>query len=399
MRTHSHFSVVYLAYKTCWLIITITSGIALPNWAWSQETVKEKRLMYVDKSTTRICQLTGEEDRQLKQPTLNRTLSRFDLVGTDLGSSFEHKGKLYFLFGDTWHRPGDRDSAAWTESRDPAKIDLTFLTGPDGKWLSLTVPGITQAGWDIPSYGVSIDGKMYVVFTTDHSDAKTMGRSVLAVSQDDGQTFRQVYDLSSDKFINVAMWKSDSWLYIFGSGNYRESSVCLARVEQKSIEKRDSLRFFSGQSADGTPQWSEKERDAALLFHHDVVGELSVAYCELVKRYVMLYNSLKPRGIVMRSSKEPWGPWSDMQFIFNPERDKGYGQFMHRFDKNHPNADGLSDPNRDRDDAEEYGPYLISRYTTGDENGCRIYYTMSTWNPYEVHIMRSDLQLLPNNKK
>jgi hypothetical protein len=399
MRTHSLFFAVLQSIKVYSLGLVITCGISLPSLAWSQEAGKERRLSYVEKSTKRICQLTGEEDRQLKQPTLNRTLSRFGLLGTDLGSSFEHKGKLFFLFGDTWERPGDRDSIAWTESRDPEKIDLTFLTGPDGKWLSLEVPGITQAGWDIPSYGVSIDGKMYVVFTTDHSDSKTMGRSVLAVSEDDGKTFRQVYDLSDSKFINVAMWKTDSWLYIFGSGNYRESSVCLARVEQKNVEKRDSLRFFSGQSADGVPQWSEKEGDAALLFHHDVVGELSVAYCEPVKRYVMLYNSLKPRGIVMRSAAQPWGPWSEMEFIFNPERDNGFGHFMHRYDKDHPNADQLSDPNRDRDDAEEYGPYIISRFTKGDENGCRIYYTMSTWNPYEVHIMRSDLQLLPKEEK
>ena len=36
------------------------------------------------------------------------------VAATDLGSSFEHKGKLYFLFGDTHGRPSDRDAVAWT---------------------------------------------------------------------------------------------------------------------------------------------------------------------------------------------------------------------------------------------------------------------------------------------
>src|ERR1700724_2465353 len=83
-------------------------------------------LAYVSKSTERICQLTGDFDRAANVPTLSQTGKRFGVVATDLGSTFEHKGKLYFLFGDTWGRPGDRDVVAWTESTDPAKIMLDF---------------------------------------------------------------------------------------------------------------------------------------------------------------------------------------------------------------------------------------------------------------------------------
>jgi hypothetical protein len=36
-----------------------------------------------------------------------------------------------------------------------------------------------------------------------------------------------------------------------------------------------------------------------------------------------------------------------------------------------------------------------SRYTTTVEGHCRIFYTMSTWNPYQVMVMRSDLKLKP----
>jgi hypothetical protein len=87
---------------------------------------ESEELLYVAQSTHRVCQLTGDFDRAGGKPTLSETNTRFGVESTDLGSSFEHKGKLYFLFGDTNGRPGDRDVLAWTESKDPAKIVLHF---------------------------------------------------------------------------------------------------------------------------------------------------------------------------------------------------------------------------------------------------------------------------------
>jgi len=370
-------------------------GAAMLSLWCSQAVGDERRLAYVADSTRKVCQLTGDEDRQTRQPTLSRTKSRAGVIGTDLGSSFEHNGKLVFLFGDTQGKPGARDALAWTRSRDPEQIELEFLCGRDGTWLPLEVPGIGQGAFEVPSCGVSVGGAMYVVFTTDHTARKTMGRSVLAESHNEGRTFRQVYELSRDKFINVALWKSEPWLYLFGSGDYRRSSVSLARVELDRIGQRDAFRYFRGVAADGNPQWSVTEQEAAVLFRHDVVGELSVAFCPWVDRYVMLYNSSVPRGIAMRSARQPWGPWSELEIVFQPWRDRGYGHFMHVANRSRPDADQLHDPGRAGESGGEYGPYLMARYTTGDANGCRIYYTMSTWNPYQVVVMRSDLRLAP----
>lgn len=55
--------------------------------------------------------------------------------------------------------------------------------------------------------------------------------------------------------------------------------------------------------------------------------------------------------------------------------------------------DSLSDPNRQDEWGGEYGPFIMPRYTTEIGDRCRIFYTMSTWNPYEVMVMRSDLRL------
>ena len=79
--------------------------------------------------------------------------------------------------------------------------------------------------------------------------------------------------------------------------------------------------------------------------------------------------------------------------IFEPWRDNGYGHFMHISAKFQEKTDTLSDPKRDDQWGGEYGPYVMSRFTTGTNRQCRIYYTMSTWNPYQVVVMRSDLHL------
>lgn len=370
-----------------WVFLVSSASFAAPG-----------DVVFVAGSTKKINQLTGDFDRQQNKPTLSETNKRFGVLGTDLGSSFEHKGKLFFLFGDTWGAQGLPDAIAWTTSLDPSQIVLDFHA-KNGRWQPPIVPGVRLEGFEIPSGGVSVGGKMFVVFTTDWQPEKgNMGRSVLAVSQDNGQNFRVLFELSREKFINVSLCQSGEWLYIFGSGVYRKSSVFLARVGAKNIENKAQIQYLSGFDQKGKAQWSGNESAAQKLFNHDVVGEFSVAWCAPLKRFLMLYNSGEPRGIVMRSAKNPWGPWSDLTTIFDPWRDGGYGHFMHissNFKNENAPHDQVSDPNRETEWGGEYGPYLMARYFRRIPNGCRIYFTMSTWNPYQVVVMQSDLKNAP----
>jgi hypothetical protein len=165
-------------------------------------------------------------------------------------------------------------------------------------------------------------------------------------------------------------------------------------VKPADIGDRSKLQYFGGTGSDDQPQWVPKEAGAVVLFRHDEVGEFSVAYLPPVKRYVMLYNAGKPRGITMRSAEKPWGPWSDGIIVFEPWRDNGYGHFMHISAKFKDKRDALSDPKREDEWGGEYGPYIMARYTSATDGGCRFYYTMSTWNPYQVVVMRTDLTSL-----
>ena len=105
---------------------TVISAIAAFGIA-SASAAGPNELEDVPNSTKKVCQLTGDFDRSAKIPTLSQTGKRFGVEATDLGSSFEHKGKLYFLLGDTVGRPGARDAVAWTTSQKPDKIFLDFF--------------------------------------------------------------------------------------------------------------------------------------------------------------------------------------------------------------------------------------------------------------------------------
>jgi hypothetical protein len=375
-----------------------------------------RNVSYLVGSTQKLYQLTGECDRERNQFTLSRTASRFGVSGTDLGSNFEHNGRIYFLFGDTG--PNAEDSIAYTADNDPeAGIHLQFVTqlGNPHQYLPpTTIPPISLGAFEVPAGGFSANGKMYVFFTTDHfqdtSGNDRMGRSVLARSGDSAQTpFNVVYDFSNvhqgGKFINVSLVITDNsavqglpestgqGLLVFGSGLYRASNPYLAYLPLNAVEDRSRLRYFAGRQA-GSHQvcWSTQESDAMALFVDPQIGEFSVTWNSFLRLWLMLYNAANPRGINFRVAEQPWGPWSATSLLFDPWVDAGYCHFMHTSWDSQV-CDYVYDPGRATDWGGEYGPYVISRFTKGDTKRTTIYFVMSTWNPYNTVLMKSSLVL------
>ena len=369
--------------------------------------------VYHPGTTRKIQQLTGDFDTPLRRPTASLTETNAGLAATDLGSSFEHKGQLFFLFGDSFGRAtADLDTLATSTSTSGEDLTISVPVATDGKYLVITVPGIQQGGMRVPSGGISVNGKVYIVHTTDwYAAGNNMERSVLARSDDDGRTWTRLYDLSADsahdmtnaRFINVSMvevdaadypgafpWAAGKVVLIYGSGAYRASNVCLAAIPSAEIETKASMRYFAGMDGGGSPAWSAAESDAAYLFAQPQVGEFSVAWIAQVHRWVMLYNAASPRGITMRTASVPWGPWSAGSVIMDPG-DGFYGTMMHMPWTLAERWDGFADSGRQNEWGGEYGPYLIPRFTTGDASSCRVYYTMSTWNPYQAVLMRSEI--------
>jgi Domain of unknown function (DUF4185) len=360
---------------------------------------------YVPASTSKIRQLIGDVDYQWGTFTDTRTESRYGISGSDLGVPFTHNGTTYIVFGDTQGGGvfGDRDPMAFTTDTNPEDgLQLTFMA--DGnRWRPITIPGISQAAFEVPLDGVSISNRMYLYHSTDHSPSVTMGRSVLAVSADNGMNFRLLYDFSINHFINVSVNKINlrDWpgfpvsigdgLAIFGSGSYRASNARLAFQPAASIEERSTLRYFAGLDSFGNPTWSVNESDAIALFDQACVGELSVAYNRFIKRWIMLFNCGTPRGINFRTARQPWGPWTEPQVLFEPWADLGYAHFMH-VNWTFQNYVTVHNPGRENEWGGEYGPYMFKELPIGTDNRTTIYWTLSSWNPYVTVLMKSQLQ-------
>jgi len=367
-------------------------------------------------TTQKICQLTGDTDFQTDEPTPNATSTRFRAFGTDLGSSFEHDGKLWFLFGDTVtdlagatedKNPEDADSIAFTTDDNPVDcVALDFVSHPDdpGWFKAPVVPGVNLGASEVPLDGISSAGHMYVWFATDE-----MSRSVLARSSDNAQSFSKIYDFSSNHFINIsadlmpdeAMVGLDpspgGWVLLFGSGKWRKSDIYLAAAPLADIENPDALRFFAGREADGRPVWSPSESKAVAVIDtqnplpenpdaEGCVGELSVHYNKVAEAWIASYNCEFVR-IDLHTAALPWGPWSDPVVVFDTAKD-GWCTMLSVPGE----CDHLGIPGNEAEVGSPYAPYIIERYTKGNRDKATLYFTMSTWNPYEVQLMKTEIK-------
>ena len=240
----------------------------------------------------------------------------------------------------------------------------------------------------------------------------------MAVSDDHANTFRYLYDFSKARMRNSSMRRSPrdrtrTYFGRAGRNSYRKSAPFLARMRPGDIAKPEgaaSLEYFAAIGPDGKPRFSKSEKEAAPLFQdrmegsskpHNCIANLSVAWNGFVQRWVMLYSCANTShgstpGIWMRLAEQPWGPWSEPQTIFNAKRDNGLCHFIHRAvgaDNPMP-CDDLSVPERKGQEGAHTSPSIISRFTTGDEahGTSTFYYTMSTFNPYTVVIMKASIQ-------
>jgi uncharacterized protein (TIGR03437 family) len=404
--------------------------------------------LWVPGSSQKVCQPNGEIDYETGRPTVSQTQTNYGLIGDDLGASFEHNGKLWFLFGDTMPsatfngRPNaqnnpprttsDNDAIAFTSGTDINQcLKLDFVRDSIGAFQNPVVlnaqgqPAITLGNFEVPVAGIDISGRMYVIFATDKNSTFST-RSVLAFSDDDGNTYHYLYNFSAPsspgadgaKFVNVAIVSStsslkDGYIYFWGSQGgtgYRNSSVFLARKLATAMAQPGGMQYFTGLATDGvTPTWSASESGAVQLFQDvngtppapkNCTGELGADYNTFLQRWVLLYNCLDKsaanlNGVYMRFATQPWGPWGAPQTIFNALRDRGDCFFIHRaVTAATPACDQLSGAGREDTQGGAYGPYFISRFATGDaaSGTSTFYYLLSTWNPYIEVIMKTTVQ-------
>src|ERR1700686_3735605 len=226
-------------------IVLVFVAVLLPLGTMAQSTDP----VWVPGSSQKVCQPNGEIDYEIKQPTVSQTQTNYGLLGDDLGSSFEHNGKLWLLFGDTWPTAtfngklnAQTDSPRTTLHNDAiaftsgANIDsclkLDFVRNSIGAYQNPVVlnaqgtSAITLGDFEVPVSGIDVGGRVFLIFVTDSNRATVAKgfstRSFMAVSDDDGNTYHYLYDFSAPscvrcegaKFINVAVGAgTDGYLY------------------------------------------------------------------------------------------------------------------------------------------------------------------------------------------
>jgi hypothetical protein len=193
-------------------------------------------------------------------------------------------------------------------------------------------------------------------------------------------------------------------------------------------------RYFTGLATDGTPQFSSRQIDAAPLDLNgtpraesevwDVVNQMTVSWVESLGSWVMLYGGganpvladlfsaglgarvqHDPEGAIhIRFASQPWGPWSAPQQLFvagdpNPltEAPAGASQYGPGGILRHPMCTtpecAPSEPTSERNDyGFFYAANVIDAWTVPTAKGARIYWNLSTWHPYQVVLLKTELE-------
>ena len=373
----------------------------------------EPVLRYLAGSTTKVEQLLGEEDKQLRRPTLSQTVTRYGIEGTDLGNSIEHGGRAYFLFGDTVGRLRHAlDTIATTDAVNPESgVRLDFLKS-GGDYLTIQPPGISMGAFEVPVAGISLGGQIYIAVSTNHTEDRATDRSVLTKFTPPAsfQPLRTISQLPAGHFVKFSLRSEPGaitglpsggpFILVWGTGAYRKSDAYLSIVPAAQFESGKGTRYFAGLDARSAPVWSEKESDATAIVQNGTMGDLSVTWCKDLGLWLMTYDSPDPapRGILFAYSRTPWGPWSEPQIIFNAARDGALGKFIHD-PQSHPDDElagpviGKGQANPQAVHGGAYAPYVVERWTKVQGSEPSIYYVLSTWNPYVVVLMKSRMQV------
>jgi len=369
-------------------------------------------------NSRKVCQLIGDTDWQTGQRTSNQSYTRAGIPGEDEGIIGDHKGQPWLYMADIYRpkqgRNQDSDSYAQILPGDPDScISLKWPLKADG----LYNPVISPTGVGGYSYPVGIfdDSDSFYLLL---GNPVTMGVSQVWKSTDDGWSWSWLWNVSSSpaaKLVSVSPEADAGTLYFFGTGNYRNTGqVYLASTAagQHKMDRPGNLRYLTGVDDKGRPLWSPNESSAAPLFTESFIpgqglGEISVRKVQVGPHtvWLMLYNcgwascagAGAAQAIYMRWAPQPWGPWSASQIIVDPVLDRVAGYYMSNPKCHYPGStrctvfDDPSSPGNGEAGA-LYSPALLPNVTKQiDATTTRIYFTVSTWVPYVVVLMATDL--------
>lgn len=333
----------------------------------------------------------------------NESISRYGVAGTDLGIMWDNGNatdpKTLLAFGDTMGDctlPGNQwrsnvlFRSADTEFSDGLTVDSAAIDS-EGLAKSLVprsgLPGETTI---IPTAGISVEGVQYLRFMSvarwGQPGSWTTNYSGMAYSTDDGENWTVIPSMSrpitdavplgagapsadrkwSDSQMSSYL-EADGYLYEYMTSSGRQGAPIVARVPLTGSPTPSELA--SGDPAptatgvldpeayeywDGSA-WDSDVREADPIMPSPA-SEMSVMWNNHLGKYTAMYSQGYD-SVVMRTADHPEGPWDGKKVLVDYSTLPGvYGAFMH------PWAQGED-----------------------------LYYLVTTWNAYNVFLVRTDL--------
>jgi hypothetical protein len=168
------------------------------------------------------------------------------------------------------------------------------------------------------------------------------------------------------------------------------SNLFLAAFSLPDIEAGPSRWFYYA----GNNQWSTDERQAAPLLPTNDVGNHSVVWNRALHRFVLLRTT--GGRVVAQFAAAPWGPWSapvtmlarNDEWLSKLLHRPGLDPIVHSLIPIYSN-DGSPVEFPNGDPGVPYSPNIIDRFTQNPDGSVTVFYTLSTWNPYQVFLMSS----------
>ncbi|MCK5240052.1 MAG: DUF4185 domain-containing protein, partial [Candidatus Thorarchaeota archaeon] len=188
---------------------------------------------------------------------------------------------------------------------------------------------------------VSFNGIIYVYYMSVRHWSSTGGiwtcnNASIAVSDDDGQTFSKMTNVSWNGESNFILFgtvqpfsESDDYLYLLSTPSGRFGSCYLSRVVPSQILNISAYEYYSGVSPTDDVLWSGEDDEAISIFSSPV-GEVSIMWNEYLQKWTAFYTDNEAFSIVIRIADDIWGPWSDsMTIVDATEYPSLYGSYVH----------------------------------------------------------------------
>lgn len=250
-------------------------------------------------------------------------------------------------------------------------------SGPVGQNAFPQLPG----DFEVPSGAFAVGSSIYVFYTTvvGPNDI-TMGASYLAKWSQPTQSgpfaYQVLYAVDErfdangplgGHYINIAAEVVGDYVYLFGTGTYRNSGIHVARKPLAMLDTPGGFEELGEIVA--TPGY----------------GELSVRYFASLQRWLLLAEELTPvsNRIVAYFAEQPAGPWSAPLVVHDMADPTFQSAFCCTTEDDCTGAQ-LFNCNR----TGFYGTYLLPALAE-DAHTFTVAYTMSSFSPYNVALFET----------